>query len=308
MTNSIAVVGSINVDSILHIDRLPQPGETISMQTFSKAAGGKGANQAVAAARAGAKVAFIGGVGHDDNGRFMLHQMAADGIDTQGVTTFADAQTGQAYILLQASGQNSIIVQHGANFVLRAEHIMDRQATLTDVDYTIAQFEVPTSVIQAAFDQTKAVGHHTILNPAPAQTELSDKLLAVTDLIVPNETESGLITGIAVTDLASMQANAAWYHDHGVQAVIITLGAKGSYVSYGDLEMIVPAFKVKAVDTTAAGDTFIGALAAELNPDFSNFETAIRYASMSSAFTVQTLGAFPSIPQRQTVVDVLTNR
>lgn len=308
MTNSIAVVGSINVDSILHIDRLPQPGETISMQAFSKAAGGKGANQAVAAARAGAKVAFIGGVGRDDNGQFMLNQIAADGIDTQGVTTFANTQTGQAYILLQASGQNSIIVQHGANFALRAENIVACQATLTNVDYTIAQFEVPTGVIQAAFEQTKAAGHHTILNPAPAQTELSDTLLAITDLIVPNETESGLITGIEVTDLASMQANAGWFHDHGVQAVIITLGSKGAYVSDGNLDMIVPAFKVKAVDTTAAGDTFIGALAAELHPDFSNIETAIRYATMSSAFTVQTLGAFPSIPQRQAVIDALTDR
>lgn len=308
MPNSVAVVGSINVDSILHIKQLPQPGETISMQAFSKAAGGKGANQAVAAARAGASVAFVGGVGDDDNGRFMLAQMAEDQIDTQGVATYAGQQTGQAYILLQASGQNSIIVQHGANFEIDAQHIDTTQAAIQAADYTIAQFEVPNAAIQRAFEVAQAAGKQTILNPAPAQATIAPELLAVSDLIVPNETESALITGIEVTDLASMQANAAWYHERGIKAVIITLGSKGSYVSYGDLDTIVPAFKVKAVDTTAAGDTFIGALAAELKPDFSNLEAAIRYASMSSAFTVQALGAFPSIPHRDTVVQALAAR
>lgn len=305
MANSIAVVGSINVDSILQIERLPQPGETISMQAFSKAAGGKGANQAVACARAGANVAFVGGIGNDDNGQFMVAQMRAAGIDTQGVAIYPDTQTGQAYILLQATGQNSIIVQHGANFAMTVDHINTTKVAIQQADYTIAEFEVPNAVIQQAFQLAQAAGKKTILNPAPAQSQIAPELLTVSDLIVPNETESAKITGIPVTDLASMQANATWYHDHGIQAVIITLGSKGAYVSYGELDTIVPAFKVKAVDTTAAGDTFIGALAAELKPDFSNFEAAIRYASMSSAFTVQALGALPSIPERATVVNAL---
>lgn len=301
MTNQIVVIGSINVDNILHINALPQPGETIAMQSFSKAAGGKGANQAVAAARAEAHTSFIGRVGDDDNGRFMLAQLQQDGIDTTHVQVTPATQTGQAYILLQASGQNSIIVQKGANFALTAADVQQAKSAIEVADFVIAQFETPVEAAIEAFTIAHAAGKRTILNPAPAMTDLPEALLRLTDLIVPNETESAVITGIPVTDEASMAANAAYYHRLGIAGVIITLGATGSYVSNGALTRIVPAFKVKAVDTTAAGDTFIGALASELHPTLTNLVDAITYASKSSSFTVQQLGAFPSIPHRAVV-------
>lgn len=305
MTNKIVIVGSINVDNILHIQSLPQPGETISMTAFSKAAGGKGANQAVAAARAAAQTSFIGRVGDDDNGRFMLAQLKSDGIATRDVQVTSGQQTGQAYILLQASGQNSIIIQHGANFDVTTADVEASTDTISAADFTIAQFETPISATIRAFELAHAAGKKTILNPAPAQADLPEQLLRATDLIMPNETESEVITGIKVKDEVSMKASADYFHRLGITAVIITLGAKGSYVSAPDLAQIIPAFKVKAVDTTAAGDTFIGAMAAELKPDLSNLAQAIRYASKASSFTVQTLGAFPSIPKRSTVEHAL---
>ncbi|KRK74246.1 ribokinase [Lacticaseibacillus nasuensis] len=305
MSNTVAVIGSINVDSILHIKALPQPGETIAMEAFSKAAGGKGANQAVAAARAGAATSFVGRVGDDANADFMLKQLADNGITTADITRTANQQTGQAYILLQASGQNSIIVQAGANFDLTEADIDAAKATIQAADFVIAQFETPIPAAIRAFTLAHEAGKLTILNPAPAKREIPEALLAVTDLIMPNETESEVITGIPVTDEASMAANAKYYHERGIAGVIITLGSTGSYVATQTVHEIVPAFKVKAVDTTAAGDTFIGALAAELRPDLSNLVAAVRYASKSSSFTVQKLGAFPSIPTRAVVAAAL---
>lgn len=296
MPNHVVVIGSINVDSILHIQRLPQPGETIKMDTFSQAAGGKGANQAVAAARSGAKTSFIGRVGDDANAAFMRGELVKNQIDTQYVATTVGTQTGQAYILLQASGQNSIIIQHGANFEVTPADVQRAADLIQSADFVVAEFETPVDATAEAFKIAKAAGKMTILNPAPAQKDLPAALLKNVDLIAPNETESELITGISVVDEDSMRASAAYYHELGIRGVIITLGSKGSFISLDGEATIVPAFKVKAVDTTAAGDTFIGALASVLQTDLKNIVTAATYASMASSFTVQKLGAFPSIP------------
>lgn len=302
MTNEITIVGSINVDNILHIAKLPQPGETISMSAFSKAAGGKGANQAVAAVRSGAATHFVGRVGDDDNGKFMLQQLASNHIDVSGVLTATNQQTGQAYILLQASGQNSIIVQHGANFDLTAKDVDLAKAQIEASDFTIAQFETPVDATIEAFKLAHAAKRRTILNPAPAQKVLPDALLALTDLITPNETESEALTGIHIEGEQSLKASAAYFHQLGVAGVVITLGEQGSYVSCNGLTEIVPAFKVNAVDTTAAGDTFIGAMASQLTPALTNLDESIRYASKASSLTVQKLGAFPSIPTQAAVL------
>ena len=293
MPNHVVVIGSINVDAILHIQRLPQPGETIQMDAFSKAAGGKGANQAVAAARSGAKTSFIGRVGNDANAAFMRGELVKNQIDTQYVATTADTETGQAYILLQASGQNSIIIQHGANFELTPADVQRATGLIQSADFVVAELETPAA---EAFKIAKAADKVTILNPAPAQKDLPEALLKNVDLIAPNETESELITGIPVTDEASMRQSAAYYHQLGIRGVVITLGSKGSFISLNGQATLVPAFKVKAVDTTAAGDTFIGALVSNLQPDLGNIVDAATYASMASSFTVQKLGAFPSIP------------
>lgn len=303
--NKVTIVGSINVDNILHIKKLPQPGETIAMTEFSKAAGGKGANQAVASSRADSKTVFVGRVGSDDNGRYMLNQFKDNGINIDHVAVTENQQTGQAYILLQESGQNSIIIQHGANFDVSASDVREAQDQIEDSDFVIAQFETPLDAIIEAFKIARNAGKATILNPAPARSDIPDELLKLTDLITPNETEVQSITGIEVVDEASMKKAADKLHEMGVKGIIITVGEKGSYVSYEDLEQIIPAFKVKAVDTTAAGDTFIGALASELKPDLSNLKESIIYASKSSSFTVQKLGAFPSIPSRKIVEQAL---
>ncbi|WP_407893344.1 ribokinase [Lacticaseibacillus sp. N501-2] len=301
MVNTITVVGSINVDSILHIQTLPQPGETIAMNGFSKAAGGKGANQAIAAVRSGAKTTFIGRIGDDDNGQFMLKQLADNQINVDAVRE-SHTQTGQAYILLQATGQNSIIVQAGANGLVSPDDIKASHRVIDESDFIVAQVETPTDAAIEAFTYAHQVGVKTIFNPAPVQTSLPKDLIAATDLIVPNETEAEAISGIPVIDKASMHANAEYFHQLGIEAVIITLGSMGSFVSTSTGEQLVSAFTVKAVDTTAAGDTFIGALAAELAPDFSNLIPAVQYASRASSLTVQTLGAFPSIPTRAAII------
>ena len=301
----ITIVGSINVDNILHIKDLPQPGETIAMSNFSKVAGGKGANQAVAGARADSKIIFIGRVGDDDNGTYMLNQFKEDGIDTTYVAVTPNQNTGQAYILLQESGQNSIIIQHGANFDLTPADVRKAENEIKTSDFVVAQFETPLSATIEAFKIARQAGIPTILNPAPAREDIPQELLELTDLITPNETESESITGIPVTDEESMRKSAEYFHKLGVKGVIITLGKTGSYISTNKLQEIVPAFTVKAVDTTAAGDTFIGALASELNRDLSNLKESVIYASKSSSFTVQSLGAFPSIPKRSTVEKAL---
>ena len=299
--NKVTIIGSINVDNILHIKKLPQPGETIAMTEFSKAAGGKGANQAIASVRGKNETVFVGRVGDDENGNFMLNQFKDNGIKIEHIITSKNQQTGQAYILLQETGQNSIIIQHGANFDLSVEDVEAAKEDIISSDFVIAQFETPLEATIAAFKLAHEAGKITILNPAPARRDIPEELLKLTDIITPNETEAESITGIKVTDEKSMQASAKYFHNLGVKGVIITLGNIGSYVSYGEISEVVPAFKVKAVDTTAAGDTFLGALASELKTDLSNIKESVIYASKSSSFTVQKLGAFPSIPTREVV-------
>lgn len=297
----VTIIGSINVDNIMHIKALPKPGETVAMSAFSQAAGGKGANQAIASARAGNKTVFVGRVGDDSNGEYMLREFSENEIDTAYINVTKKQQTGQAYILLQETGQNSIIIQHGANYDLTEADIMQAKDEIQTSDFVIAQFETPLAPTILAFKLAHQAGKKTILNPAPAKANIPEELLKVTDLITPNETESEIITGIRVTDLDSMKRSAEFYHQLGIDGVIITLGEKGCFVSTRQVSKLIPAFKVKAVDTTAAGDTFIGALSSELQADFANIEASAIYASLSSSFAVQKLGAFPSIPKRDIV-------
>jgi ribokinase len=302
MINTVTVIGSINVDNILHIQALPKPGETIAMSGYSTAGGGKGANQAIAAARSGAKTAFIGAVGNDANGEYMKTQLLENGINVQAVKTTSEAATGQAYILLQSSGQNSIIIDHGANAQVTVADVDAVAAAIQSSTFLVTEFETPLPADEEAFQIARAAGVKTILNPAPAVAQIPESLLRLTDIIVPNETESQAITGISVDDEPSLKASAEYYHKLGVETVIITLGDRGAYVASGNISELVPAYKVQAVDTTAAGDTFIGALAAELRPDGSNLLAAVRYASRAASLTVQKLGAFPSIPLRKSVL------
>lgn len=301
MSNKVTVVGSLNVDTTLRIKRMPLPGETLAAADKTSAAGGKGANQAVAAARSGAKTAFVGQVGTDNGGEMMIKDLQDNGIDTTGIRENDQVGTGSAAILLDEDGQNSILVYGGANQQLSVDDVVAAKQQIAVADFVIAQFETPQSATLKAFQIAKANGVKTILNPAPAQ-EIDPALLKLTDLIIPNETESASLTGIIITDETSMLMSAAKYAQMGVRNLIITVGAKGAFYCTQDGYNFVPAFKVNAVDTTAAGDTFIGSLASQLKPDMSNIEKALVYAQRASSLAVQKMGALPSIPTHDEII------
>lgn len=302
MTNKVVVLGSLNVDRILQMDRVPEPGETLALNNQDMAGGGKGANQAIAAARSGAQTSFIGRVGADENGKFMLQQLVNSGVTTDLVAVDEDAGTGQAFVMVEKSGENRILIYGGANAQLSATDVKKAQTQIAAADLMVAQLETPVETTQFAFQMAKELGVKTILNPALAVAKLPAELLKNTDVITPNETEVEILTGIAVTDEAAMLKAAQRLHDLGVATVIITLGSKGVFYDDGAQHGIVPAFKVQAVDTTAAGDTFLGALSSELNPDLSNLKTAIEYGNKASSLAVQKMGAQPSIPTRKDIL------
>lgn len=293
----ITVLGSLNADTILHIPHLPQQGETMAMDDASTAPGGKGANQAVAAKRMGGDVNFIGAVGQDVNGQLLLDALKADGVDTTHVAELEGVATGAAYIMLEADSHNTILILGGANRQVNESNVEVAEDTIKASDVLIAQFETPMVATLNAFKSAKEADVMTVLNPAPATKDIPAELFAVTDLVVPNETEAEIITGIPVTDDLSMESAAKRLQEMGAKNVIITVGERGSYFYMADGENgFVPALKVKAVDTTAAGDTFIGALTTKLDADMRNVEEAVRFANAAAAITVQGAGAQPSIP------------
>lgn len=304
--NKVTIVGSLNVDTTLRIKRMPLPGETLAAEGKSSTAGGKGANQAVSAARSGAQTAFIGEVGKDNSGQMMLDEMKANGIDVAGIRENDQVGTGTASILLDENGQNSILIYGGANQQLSPTDVEAAKDKITAADFVVAQFETPQAATLRAFQLAKANGVTTILNPAPAQ-KIDPEVLKLTDLIIPNETESAELTGVIITDETSMLISAAKFAQMGVRNLIITVGAKGAFYCTQDGYSFIPAFKVNAVDTTAAGDTFIGALSSQLKPDMSNIEKALVYAQRASSLAVQKMGALPSIPTREQILAASQN-
>ena len=304
--NKVTIVGSLNVDTTLRIKLMPLPGETLAAEGKSSAAGGKGANQAVSAARSGAQTAFIGEVGKDNSGQMMLDEMKANGIDVAGIRENDQVGTGTASILLDENGQNSILIYGGANQQLSPTDVEAAKDKITAADFVVAQFETPQAATLRAFQLAKANGVTTILNPAPAQ-KIDPEVLKLTDLIIPNETESAELTGVIITDETSMLISAAKFAQMGVRNLIITVGAKGAFYCTQDGYSFIPAFKVNAVDTTAAGDTFIGALSSQLKPDMSNIEKALVYAQRASSLAVQKMGALPSIPTREQILAASQN-
>lgn len=298
----VIVLGSTNVDTILNVQRFPQPGETMAMNSMAVAGGGKGANQAIAAIRSGAKTTFISKVGHEGAANFMLDTFKEDGMNIDHVTTSETAGTGQAYIMVDENGQNSILIYGGANQDITNEDIQSAKGSIKAADRIVAQFEVPIPSVIEAFKIARENDVQTILNPAPAIKNIPDDLLSVTDMIIPNETESEIITGIKVTDEASMEASAKEFFKMGVKAVIITVGDRGSFYATLEQSGFVNAFKVNAADTTAAGDTFIGALSSKLELDYSNLEEAMTYANKASSLAVQIKGAQNSIPYAKDIL------
>ena len=298
-TAKLVVLGSINADHILNINQFPQPGETVIGQQYKVAFGGKGANQAVAAGRSGADIAFIACVGADDMGERIRQQLATDRIDTQPIEAIADSTTGVALIFVNAEGENVIGIDAGANAAVTPDYLNRYRQRVIDADALLMQLESPLETVIAAAKLAKQHQTQVILNPAPA-CELPDELLAMIDMITPNETEAQRLTGIAVNNDADAERAANILHDKGIGCVIITLGSRGVWLSENGKGKLVPGFKVKAVDTIAAGDTFNGALVTALL-EGKVMSDAVRFAHAAAAIAVTRPGAQPSVPWREEI-------
>lgn len=301
----LTVLGSINADHVIQVLHFPQPGETLSGQNYHIVYGGKGANQAVAAARLGAKVDFIACIGEDKIGLEMKQAFQKDGINTDSIATIQAETTGIAMIQVADSGENSIVISAGANAHLTTDIVDKFKQKILDADALLMQLETPLDAIIYATKIAKQAGKHTVLNPAPAKA-LPDELLAQLTMITPNETEAEVLTGVKVVDEQSAAQAAAVFHQKGVAIVLITLGAKGVFISHNALQKIIPGFRVQAKDTTAAGDTFNGALVTALLEQKS-LEEAIQFAHAAAAISVTRFGAQTSIPSRQETLDFLAN-
>lgn len=300
---SLVVLGSINADHILNLEHFPSPGETVIGQGYQVAFGGKGANQAVAAGRSGADIAFIACVGDDDTGSRVCKQLACDKIDTSSISTIKDAATGVALIFVNGAGENVIGIHAGANGALTPERVSEQQKKIADASALLMQLESPLESVLAAAKIAHQHQTKVVLNPAPA-CELSDELLGLVDMITPNETEAEKLTGIRVKNDEDAARAAQVLHGKGIETVIITLGSRGVWLSEQGNDLRIAGFKVKAVDTIAAGDTFNGALVTALLED-KRMNDAIRFAHAAAAIAVTRKGAQPSVPWRHEIDDFL---
>lgn len=289
-TGRVLVVGSCNLDLVIEVAALPHPGETVFGSTFRRTGGGKGANQAVAAACDGASVLFLGAVGDDDAGQFALADLVAEGVDTSTVLRSTDHPTGTAFIVVDATGENSIVVVSGANGCLDRSVVsaLDRFALGPD-DVLLTGFEVPIAAVEASAQLAWRRGAHLVINPAPAMP-LSDSLVACTPILTPNAGEAASLTGEPDTATAAHHLSARtgnW--------VVVTLGAQGALVVRGDDVRLVPPYPVDAVDSTGAGDTFTGVFAASLARG-SDVPSSVRRANVAAALSVTAIGARAGMP------------
>ncbi|QLK63107.1 ribokinase [Enterobacteriaceae bacterium Kacie_13] len=305
-TGKLVVLGSINADHILNINHFPQPGETVIGKQYTVAFGGKGANQAVAAGRSGADISFIACVGDDDIGERVRKQLASDHIDTLPVEAIKEMTTGVALIFVNSEGENVIGIDAGANSAVTPEYLNRYKQQIIDASALLMQLESPLETVIAAAKLAKENGTQVILNPAPA-CELPDELLSRVDIITPNETEAEKLTGIKVENNDDASRAAKALHDKGIATVIITLGSKGVWLSQNEEGKLVAGFRVKAVDTIAAGDTFNGALVTALL-EGKAMDSAVRFAHAAAAIAVTRPGAQPSVPWRREIDDFLTQQ
>ncbi|WP_265462284.1 ribokinase [Aeromonas salmonicida] len=294
--NRLVVLGSVNADHVLRVPHFPRPGETLTGHSYQVVPGGKGANQAVAAARLGAPVSFIARIGDDAIGQQMRQGFEQDGIDVSAVELDETLPTGIAIIYVSDEGENSIGISAEANGALSPAMVKRHEAMIADARTLLLQLEVPLESVFEAAKLARSHGTRVVLNPAPARP-LPAELLALVDLITPNQTEAELLTGVKVSDEASAAQAAARFHQMGISDVMITLGSQGVYCSNARQQQLIPGFRVEAVDTTAAGDTFNGALlAAELAS--ADFNVAVRFAHGAAALSVTKFGAQSSIPSK----------
>ena len=290
----IIVVGSLNMDLVVRTPRFPQPGETIAGEDLAVVPGGKGANQAVAAARLGGRVAMVGRVGADAFGPRLLRSLEQQGVDTCHVCRDERSASGTAVILIDAQGENSIILSPGANQRVEPADVEAAQHLFQTAEMLVLQLEIPLETVELAAGLAKEQGLRVILNPAPGQV-LPEGLLDHVDILVPNETELQLIAGREIAGVPARVGAAGELLGRGVSTVVVTLGADGALVVTPDEARLIPGRQADVVDTTAAGDAFVGALAVALTAGRTLYE-AVEYANCAGALAVTKFGAQPSLP------------
>ena len=299
----LVVLGSINADHILNLESFPTPGETVTGHHYQVAFGGKGANQAVAAGRSGADIAFIACTGDDDIGERVRRQLERDRIDVAPVRAVKEQSTGVALIFVNAEGENVIGIHAGANAALSVGQVAAEEARIAGAQALLMQLESPLESVLAAAKIAHQHQTTVVLNPAPAR-DLPDELLSLIDIITPNETEAEKLTGIRVENDDDAAKAARVLHEKGIGIVMITLGSRGVWVSHDGQGRRVPGFKVQAVDTIAAGDTFNGAFVTALL-EGTALDEAIRFAHAAAAIAVTRKGAQPSVPWREEIDEFL---
>lgn len=291
---AVVVVGSVNMDLTAVVSRMPRPGETILGSRFHMAPGGKGSNQAVASRRAGAASALVGCLGDDPFGRELLEFCRREGLDTSRLLVLPGADSGIAQITVTTAGENAIVVVPGANGQLNSERVEAAADLLSGAAVVLCQLEVPLAAVAVALRLGRLGGARTILNPAPA-LQLSDELLGMVDLLVPNEHEAAQLTGIPVAGTGSALSACGDLRRRGCRAVAMTLGARGAVYEDGERRLMVPAFPVRVVDSVAAGDAFCGTLSAAVANGLP-IETCLLRASAAGALATTVRGAAPSLP------------
>jgi len=304
MSHKIVVVGSLNMDLVAYTSRLPEMGETILGQDFQTFPGGKGANQAVAAARLGASVSMIGKVGQDSFGEILIDNLRNNGVNTEHILKDPQNPTGTAVITVDAEGRNTIVVISGSNYQLSPQDVERCRQVIASADVLLLQLETPIETVLRAAQLARESGVKVLLNPAPAQ-ELPDALYALVDVLIPNETEAALLTGLPVANPQQAVSAAETLLHKGVKNVLVTLGKQGSLWVDASGSRVTPSFEVSAVDSTAAGDAFIGGLGSALAQQTS-IEDALRWGSAAGALAVTRKGAQSSLPSETELKAFLT--
>lgn len=304
---TVIVFGSINLDLVVEVPHLPIRGETVIGNRFFSATGGKAANQAVAVAKLGVPVYCIGRVGSDSFGQVLLKNLQSAGVDTRGVTIDSDIHSGIASIVIDERGDNAIACAAGANNLVREGELSEFTALLPKNKVVLMELGIPLPTVMEALKRAQGSNCTIILDPAPAQSRLPQEIYQMVDIITPNEIEASQLVGFTVDGITTARQAATFLHQMGAKKVIITLGSQGVLCSTGDENFWVKPLKVKAIDTVAAGDAFNGALAVALAEGKSLHE-AVRWGNVAGALAVTKRGAQPSLPQRETFLELLAQQ
>src|SRR5258705_760416 len=300
----IVVIGSINTDMVVRSSQIPLPGQTLMGHSFTTTGGGKGANQAVAAARLGVDVSLIARIGNDAFGEMSVESFKKEKLSTENIYTDSDAPSGVAFILVDDKGENIIVVAPGANAALNEKDIQDAEDVIKKAGIVLLQLEIPMLTVAEGIRLAKKHNRMVMLNPAPA-APIPEEILHLVDIITPNQTEALMLTGIAVNDALTAQQACDVLHGMGILTIIITMGEQGAYISSDNYKGLVPGFNAgTVVDTVAAGDTFCGGLAVAL-VEGKSLQHAVQFANAAAALSVTKTGAQASIPVRAEVVNLL---